>query len=153
MSAVSSPPEGHPHLDDQTRELLTKQLDRYTAIIGRLASNSVQAKTWCLTAVAAIAALAVQSKDDQVLWVGVPVILVFAALDTYYLSLERGFRTRSNDIGDNVQDGLTWADLVVVSRPPEATSAGHLAASVRSATIWPFYGLIASVLLVALLVA
>ncbi len=146
-------PDGHPQLDEQTRELLNRQLDRHGAVVSRLANNSVQVKTWCLTATAALAALAVNNHQPELLWLGVPVVVAFLWLDAYYLALERGFRRRAKALATEITDGgVAWPALVVIEKPTEATSWQSVLHSMRSAATWPFYGGVAAILAVGYLV-
>ena len=147
------PPNGHPDLDDRTLDLLSKQLDRYGVIVGRLGGNSVQAKTWCLTAIAALAAVAINNDKPSLLWLGFPVLITFLILDAYYLALERAFRQRSHAVATSGEAQLSWSDLVLVDKPAGSTGVRRVAASVWSGGIWPFYVGVSTVLLVGLLVS
>src|SRR3954452_24830544 len=104
-----------PQLDDQTRDLLNKQLDRYGAITGRLSGHGAQTKTWCLTAIAALAALAVNNDQRAVLLVGIPLLITFLALDVFFLAVEQNFRDQAANLSRRAADDtLTWADLTEV---------------------------------------
>src|SRR4051794_8305121 len=81
--------------DARSLDVLSGQLDRYQAVISRLANNQVQVKTWCVTALAALAALAVNNKEQGPLAIGLVVLCTFFFLDAYYLALERHFREES----------------------------------------------------------
>ena len=61
-------------------------------IVSRLAGNSASCKTWCVSLVSAIAVVAAQSGKVQLLFVASLPLIIFAALDAYYLGLERRFR-------------------------------------------------------------
>lgn len=65
-------------------------------VIVRMASNSTAAKTWCITIVSAIlVVVADKKKPDYALLALIPLIL-FMALDAYYLAMEKGFRNAYN---------------------------------------------------------
>ncbi len=67
----------------------------------------------------------------------IPTIL-FLALDTYYLALERGFRRSYNDFVEKLRGGLiTSPDLYEVT--PTGSLPSQFAASLVSFSIWPFY--------------
>ena len=57
-------------------------------VIGRLAGNSASCKTWCVSLVSALAVVVAQSGKVQLLLIAALPILLFAALDSYYLGLE-----------------------------------------------------------------
>lgn len=107
------PPEDQPP-DPSVLELLNKQLDRYQAVISRLANNQVQVKTWCVTALAALAALAVNNDQQGPLVIALVVVIAFFFLDAYYLSLERHFRGQSHRAVEEVfasGESPSWAEL------------------------------------------
>ena len=61
-------------------------------VIERMASNSNSSKAWCITIVSAIlVVVADKGKPDYAYIAFIPTLLFFA-LDTYYLALEKGFR-------------------------------------------------------------
>lgn len=61
-------------------------------VIGRMATNSASAKTWCITLVSALVVLLVERKSNHLnLIVLIPIVL-FYSVDVYYLALEKGFR-------------------------------------------------------------
>ena len=103
---------------DSTFELLENQLNRYQAIISRLAGNSVQVKTWAFTATAALAALAID-QDEVALWVVSLVLLAaFFYLDAYYLALEQHFRATSNSLAEDGsrRESIELSRLLVIER-------------------------------------
>lgn len=62
------------------------------SIIARLSGFSANAKTFCITILAALVAVAFQKPVPELIWAGIAVPLVFASLDAYYLALEKQFR-------------------------------------------------------------
>ena len=70
-----------------------KHLDFIQAVISRLANNTFLLKGWSVTLVAALFALAARDSQRQFLLVAYLPVVVFWALDAYYLSLERSFRS------------------------------------------------------------
>ena len=70
-----------------------KHLEMIQAVVSRLASTSFLIKGWGLTILAGLFAVAA-GKDAarEVLWVALIPVVAFAALDGYYLWLERIFR-------------------------------------------------------------
>ena len=106
-------------------ELLNKQLDRYQNVIGRLANNQVQVKTWCVTALAALAALAINNEQRGPLVIALVVVVAFF-LDAYYLSLERHFRRESRRVAEEVlaSGGSQRADLFRLEGPGRGQRQG-----------------------------
>lgn len=73
-----------------------KHLDYIQDTITRMAKNSFQAKTWAITIISALLAVAISNNDNTVkhlvIFVSVAVTVLFGLLDTYYLYLEQGYR-------------------------------------------------------------
>ena len=137
------PPEDQPP-DPSVLELLNKQLDRYQAVISRLANNQVQVKTWCVTALAALSALAVNNDQQGPLVIALVVVIAFFFLDAYYLSLERHFRGQSHRVVEEVfasGESPSWAELFRMEGPGQGQRQGWRA--VRrcggSLAVSPFY--------------
>jgi hypothetical protein len=127
--------------DQRTLDLLDRQLGRYQDLVGRLASASAQVKTWCVTVVAGLVAVAVGQHRSALVLLGLVVLIPFAYLDAYYLALERGFRRSSRDLvervaGDHLDD---WTKLVTVEAPGAHEGWRTIVSCARSTGIWPFY--------------
>lgn len=120
------------------------------AIINRMAGNSASCKTWCITIVSAIVVvLADKGRPEFVRIAWVPVLL-FLLLDAYYLSLEKHFRDSYNRFIGRLHGGeVSIDDIFLVSGPAKArhTLLGTLRSSL-SVSVWPFYGLLAGMLIV-----
>jgi hypothetical protein len=102
--------------DERSLELLEKQIDRYNGIVSRLANNSVQVKTWCVTAVGAVAAVAVNNGRSSLFVVALAILGVFMLLDVNYLFLERRFRAGAHDLVQRVVSAEQRQFFV--TRPP-----------------------------------
>src|SRR6185436_5494770 len=61
------------------------------SVISRMASNSASCKTWCVTLVTALFALAIDKNKPAAILIGLFPLALFCFLDAYYLSLERDF--------------------------------------------------------------
>lgn len=107
-------------------------------IIQRMASNSGSCKSYCVTLVSAILVIvADKGKPNYAFIAGIPVVL-FLALDTYYLGLEKAFRERYKDfVLKYHKDDLVIQDLYEVA--PLGGLAGHMVAAFRSFAVLPFY--------------
>jgi len=124
-------------VDDRTVDLLERQLARYQQIIGRLAGNSVQVKTWCFTASAALAALAIDRDQREIFAVTLVLVGTFFYLDSYYLALERHFRRQSSDVATRVATGedVPLVELVTIAPADSAAVLPNvLACGVRAKT-------------------
>ena len=115
-------------------------------VIRRMASNSASCKNWCIVLVAAmlvlVAAMLVlvarTASPDCALLAVIPTLL-FCLLDAYYLALEQAFRSSYNAfVGKLHRDAVEIADLYVVR--PTGKINRQLLVSLRSTSIWPFYG-------------
>ena len=140
--------------DRELADLLNRQVDRYQEVVKRLAGNGVQVKTWCITVIAGISAIAAANNKPELLAIGLVVALAFLYLDAYYLCLERHFRDTSNALADKARQGRLpdWSDLFRIEAPG-ATTAQALRSAGRSLAVSPFYGAIVLLLLAALVVS
>ena len=122
------------------------------SVIQRMASNSAYCKAWCVGLVSAVLVIvADKTKPDYALIAGIPTVM-FMALDTYYLSLERRFRESYNAFITKLHKGTLAADdlfAVVPAGPPLPA----FLASLKSVSIWLFYiTLLGLILLTKLLI-
>ena len=66
------------------------------ATITRMGQNAFQAKTWCVTIITALLIFLLEKASDYskftTIYIAIGVVVLFCALDTYYLYLERGYR-------------------------------------------------------------
>jgi hypothetical protein len=79
-------------------EVKTKHLEFIQATINRMAQNSFLLKGWAITLVGALLALTFKEIDKRYLLISVAVLVLFWALDAYYLSRERGFIRLYDDV-------------------------------------------------------
>lgn len=109
------------------------------AVIQRMAANSTSCKAWCITIVSAILVLiAGKNKPELALLALLPTFL-FLALDTYYLSLEKAFRSSYNNFIKKLHSqSLQTEDLYSVT--PAGKMNIHQIESLKSFSVWGFYG-------------
>ena len=108
------------------------------AVIQRMASNSTSCKTWCITLVSAILVIIADKGKPELVWIAVIPIVLFLALDAYYLSLEKMFRLSYNNFINRLHQGkLVASDLYAVE--PSGNIYSAMGASLLSFSIWPFY--------------
>jgi hypothetical protein len=65
-------------------------------VISRMATNSANCKTWCITLVSAIIVIIVDKAKPNYVWIALLPIILFFLLDAYYLGQERSFRAIYN---------------------------------------------------------
>lgn len=117
-------------------------------VIGRMASNSAGAKTWCIALVSAIIVVIADKGEPRYVWIALVPIGLFFLLDAYYLGLERQFRERYNAFIGKLHDGAAEVDDVFIVTPggPISSMKGTFVAC-GSVSVWPFYTLLALMLL------
>lgn len=107
-------------------------------VIQRMAANSSSAKTWCVTLVSAVLVIVADKGKPQYAWIAMLPTIIFAALDIYYLALEKGFRKSYNSFIDRLHaNSLEASDLYAVE-----LSGGFvrlLFEASKSFSIWGFY--------------
>jgi len=128
---------------------VTAHLSMLQAIITRLAGNSAQCKTWCVTIVSALFGLAGATKSGRIAVAAIIPILVFGFVDAAYLANEKAYRDLYNSIVAKIRDrAYTLSDFANLSAPADA---GHYLWALSSWSVWPVYiGLIVAYALVLL---
>jgi hypothetical protein len=118
-------------------------------VIGRMASNSAGAKTWCIALVSAIIVVVADKGEPGYVWIAVVPVGLFFLLDAYYLGLERQFRERYNDFIGKLHEGKAEVQDVFIVTPGSGLTGSMKAAFVAcgSVSVWPFYLLLAIMLL------
>lgn len=132
---------------DENSSAVQAHLTIIQNVIQRMSSNSASAKAWCITLVSAILVLiADKARSEYALIALIPIVL-FLALDTYYLALEKSFRISYNNFIDKLHRGsVQTTDLYSVI--PEGKFACQVGLALISFSVWPFY--IALLLMVCL---
>ncbi len=118
-------------------------------VIGRMASNSAGAKTWCIALVSAIIVVVADKGQPAYVWIALVPVGLFFVLDAYYLGLERQFRDRYNAFIGKLHEGKAEVEDVFIVIPGGGLTASMKAAFIAcgSVSVWPFYGLLALMLL------
>ena len=84
-------------------------------VIQRMAENSRSCKLWCITLVSAVLFFSARSGSADNSLIALVPLSLFLVLDTYYLALERAFRTSYNlFIGKLHNESVTLSDLYQV---------------------------------------
>lgn len=107
-------------------------------VIQRMASNSSASKAWCVTLVSAILVIVADKGKPEYAYIAMLPTFVFAALDAYYLALEKAFRNSYNDFVLKLhRKKLTENDLYSVT--PKGDISQLQWESVKSFSVWGFY--------------
>lgn len=116
-------------------------------VITRMNANSFQVKTWTVSIIVALAALAVNSKNYMYILISVVPTILFWTLDSYYLSQERKFRGLYKD----VVLGNVPLYLMQINRYREGIY--QFSSALFSNSIIKFYGAILASILLATFIA
>ncbi|ASC72002.1 hypothetical protein XM38_029560 [Halomicronema hongdechloris C2206] len=107
-------------------------------VIQRMSSNSSACKAWCVSLVAAVLVLVADKGKPEYAWIALLPIVAFAALDTYYLALEKAFRSSYNAFIRKLHNKqITEQDLYSIS--PVGKMSILQVEALRSFSIWGFY--------------
>jgi hypothetical protein len=79
-------------------EAKLKHLEFIQNTISRMAHNSFLLKGWAITMLGALLGLNKDNIDFKITWIAIFIILMFWALDAYFLSQERIFRGRYDEV-------------------------------------------------------
>lgn len=111
-----------------------KHLEMLQGVVARMASNSSNLKTWTVTLLAGIFALAADDADRRFLIVALAPAIGFWALDAYFVTQERRYRALYDDV--RLQNGI---DAFSMSTTAYTISKPYTAA-LFSSTLLAFYG-------------
>lgn len=107
-------------------------------VIQRMAANSTSCKAWCVTLVSAVLVIIADKGKPEYAWIALLPTLVFAALDAYYLALEKAFRNSYNRFISKLHNKqLTATDLYSVLPVGKMSSLQFEA--LKSFSVWGFY--------------
>ena len=130
-------------------EAKLKHLEFIQGVINRMASNSFQLKGWIVVLVSALLVLGVREDRSELVFISVLPVLVFWALDAYFLRQERLYRALYGHVRT-----LEPADINF-SMDTSTFRCRRLAwpAAVFSKTLIFFYGAVAIAVFVAILIS
>jgi len=121
-------------------------------VIQRMASNSSASKAWCIMLVSAVLVIVADKGKPDYAYIAMLPTLVFAALDAYYLALEKAFRNSYNDFISKLHNKtLTETDLYLVA--PKGNMSNLQWASIKSFPVWGFYISLAVLIVITKIVA
>ena len=115
-------------------------------VITRLANNSSQCKTWCITITSVIIVLVARTTAPNHAWIAIIPIITFCFLDAYYLSLEREFINAYGAAAKKLRNNeLQLDDLYIFPTPRTQDAkqkAGRIFDAFLSTSVAPFYVLL-----------
>lgn len=121
-------------------------------VIQRMAENSSASKAWCVTLVSAILVIVADKGKPDYAYIAFLPTLVFAALDAYYLALEKAFRNAYNEFISRLHNkSLTEADLYSVA--PKGNMSELQWQAFKSFSVWGFYVSLAVLIFIAKVIA
>ncbi len=136
----------------ENSEAVQAHLNITQSVIQRMATNSAMCKGWCIALVSAILVIVADKGKPEFTMIAFIPTLLFCALDTYYLSLEKRFRNSYNSFITKLHKGkLEASDLYAVS--PSGKTSKAVGEALKSFAIVPFYAvLIIMIILVKVIV-
>lgn len=141
------PEAGNSHISEGSASVQA-HLQILQAVIQRMATNSTSCKTWCITVVSAILVVISGKGKPELAWLALLPSFLFAALDAYYLALERAFRASYNEFVDKLHGGTVCVeDLYSVE--PKGGIWKHRRDALTSFSVWGFYGSLALLVVIA----
>ena len=117
------------------------------AVITRMGANSFMLKGWSVTLVAALFALSAKDTDHRFVLLAYFPVFVFWGLDAFFLRQEKLFRA----LYDAVAAGTVNSDLLSMDTAPVAAKVDDFGKVFFSKTLRWFHGVIAAVVLLAML--
>lgn len=107
-------------------------------VIQRMSANSSACKAWCVSLVAAVLVIVADKGKPEYAWIALLPNVVFAALDAYYLALEKAFRNSYNQFIRKLHNKqVTEEDLYSVS--PVGDMSDLQVQALKSFSVWGFY--------------
>ena len=107
-------------------------------IIVRMAGNSASCKTWCITIVSAILVVVAGQERGELARITLVPIVLFLALDAYYLGLEKAFRASYIAFLRKLHSGEASPEDLYLVESEERQSA-HQFEALKSFSVWGFY--------------
>jgi len=119
------------------------------SVINRMATNSSNCKTWCITLVSAIIVIIADKSNPVYIYIALVPMILFLFLDCYYLGLEKQFRNLYNKFIEKIHsDNVTINDLFILDPGNKKEKFGASLKAFKSSSIWPFYLLLSLMLII-----
>lgn len=117
-------------------------------VIQRMAANSSSSKAWCIALVSAILVIVADKDKPEMALIALLPITIFAALDIYYLALEKAFRNAYNQFISKLHKGNLEEENLYSVEPVGKMSELQIQAAL-SFSVWGFYISLALLVVVA----
>jgi hypothetical protein len=110
-------------------------------VITRMATNSANCKTWCVSLASVILVLTADKNKGNASYALIALIptFLFAFLDTYYLGQERAYREVYNRFIENLTTGKAELTELFRLKPLNKVSGKDLQKAFFSISVCPFY--------------
>jgi hypothetical protein len=95
------------------------------SVISRMATNSANCKTLCVTLVSAILVIIADKGKLNFTWIALIPIVLLGLLDAYYLGLEQGFRNTYNQFVKRLQQGVATVNELYTIVPQSEMKKGR----------------------------
>lgn len=137
----NSNPQSQPPKVTFESDAVQSYLNILQGVIARMASNSANCKTWCISLVSAILVVIADKNKPNYAWISLIPIVLFFLLDSYYLGQERNFRQIYNDFVKELHSsGEVTIDKLFALKPLQGINVVNLLfSSSLSFSVYPFY--------------
>ena len=120
-----------------------KHLEFIQGVVNRLASASFHMKGWSVVLVSALLVVSARASSFELNLVALVPVLVFWGLDGYFLSRERLFRDLYDIVRRRDEEDIDFSMDVGKLKSTGGFWSSDWCSAVRSRTLWPFYGMLA----------
>lgn len=83
-------------------------LELIQGVINRLSSNTFLFKGWSITIIGAVFTAMIATNNNDFLWLILGIVLMFWAIDAYYLMLERGYRKLYKQVAETSSEKIDY---------------------------------------------
>lgn len=83
-------------------------LEFIQGVINRLSSNTFLFKGWSITIISAIFTAMIATGNNDLLWLILGIVLMFWAIDAYYLMLERSYRKLYKQVAETSSEKISY---------------------------------------------
>ena len=136
----NSSPQSQPPKVTFESDAVQSYLNILQGVVARMASNSANCKTWCISLVSAILVVIADKSKPNYAWIALIPIVLFFLLDSYYLGQERNFREIYNNFVKELHSGEVATDKLFALKPPQGINVVNLLfSSSLSFSVYPFY--------------
>lgn len=83
-------------------------LEFIQGVINRLSSNTFLFKGWSITIIGAVFTAMITTRNNDLLWLVLGIVLIFWAIDAYYLMLERSYRKLYKQVAETNSEKIDY---------------------------------------------